>query len=674
MDSDCQKKILENGDKGGHFEDCDELKLGMEVSSEAEAYELCNNYAFNKGFSIRKGHLRKDAQSNPRQREFVCSKEGFPRDEDLGEVKKARRLEKRTGCKAAFRFNVENGMWKVSYVNPHHNHEFATPEKRKYLRSCRNIPSVRAAVLGYVDESRTPVKAYSILEKEFGSAESVGSTHMDYLNFRQSKKEEMMEAEDVQGLVNYFKHKQIEDPNFFYSVKVDQFNRITNFFWRDGRSKLDYDCFGDVVCFDTTFQANKYNLICAPFVGVNHHWKNILFGCAFLLDKSTDSFIWLFESFVESMGNKQPKTIFTDEDTAMTTAIANVLPETRHQLCTWNISKNATLQLASHCANPEFKKHVNKCFHDCYTEDEFKAAWDDMITIFNLDSNSWLKMLYSLREKWCPAFSLDTFSANIASSQRGESMNNIFHQMSRTTGDLISFVHYYEKKTKEMQLTELEDDFRCRNAMPRLRINSGIFKHAASEYTVKMYSFFENELMCIFGVRMNEVSSDGNGCIYEAIEEGHQRVYRIQYNCFTAKVSCSCKLFESMGLLCRHALKVLDLKNFTSIPAEYIVKRWTKGAKKGILVSTELSKSSYKRAKSAHSLRLSELMHEGANVFSLGSLSDSGTMIVKQKLAETMKLLDSDAETTYVVGNFSKVDDPSGCDVVLDDQSVKGKF
>ena len=58
---------------------------------------------------------------------------------------------------------------------------------------------------------------------------------------------------------------------FFYAIQVDQENRITNFFWRDGRSKINYNSFRDVLCFDTTYQTNKYNMICAPFVGVNHH-------------------------------------------------------------------------------------------------------------------------------------------------------------------------------------------------------------------------------------------------------------------------------------------------------------------------------------------------------------------------------------------------------------------
>ena len=71
-------------------------------------------------------------------------------------------------------------------------------------------------------------------------------------------------------------------------MQVDQDNIMTNFFWRDGRSKIDYDSFGDVVIFDTTYQINRYNLICAPFVGINHHWKNALFGCAFLINETTE--------------------------------------------------------------------------------------------------------------------------------------------------------------------------------------------------------------------------------------------------------------------------------------------------------------------------------------------------------------------------------------------------
>ncbi|XP_040363289.1 protein FAR1-RELATED SEQUENCE 5-like isoform X3 [Rosa chinensis] len=304
-----------------------------------------------------------------------------------------------------------------------------------------------------------PTKSFFYLANEMGGPENVGFTKKDVHNFLQRKKNEMLEAGDGQSLFNHFKRKQGEDPNFFYSMQLDQYSRMTNFFWRDNRSKFDYDCFGDVICFDTTFRTNKYNLICAPIVGVNHHWRNVMFGCAFLLDETTESFVWLFESFLESMGNKAPKTIFTDEDKAMAKEIGQVFPGTQHRLCTWHISKNAGKRIGSYLANPEFKKQFNKCLHGCSTETEFQASWDDMISRYNLGGNSWLEKLYSLREKWCPVFSLDTFSAKIRSTQRSESTNNVFHQISTHTMELIKFVHHYEKKIEEMRLAELEDDY-----------------------------------------------------------------------------------------------------------------------------------------------------------------------------------------------------------------------
>ncbi|XP_015880238.1 protein FAR-RED IMPAIRED RESPONSE 1 [Ziziphus jujuba] len=320
------------------------------------------------------------------------------------------------------------------------------------------------------------------------------------------------------------------------------------------------------------------------------------------------------------MGNKQPKTIFMDEDRSMASAIEVALPKACHRLCTWHIAKNATIHLASYYGNPEFKKHFNKCFHGCYNEVEFQAAWDDMILKFNLDSHPWLKKLYALRQKWCQAFSLDTFSANIKSTQRSESTNNVFHQISTKTMDLVDFVHHYENKIEEMRLAELEEDFHCKNGMPHLRVKSGIFKHAAT------------------------------------FEEGCKRIFKVQFSSLTSTVSCSCKLFESMGLLCCHALKVLDSKNFTCIPEQYIMKRWSKGAKKGIVASYDLSDSLDKEKKSAQSLHLSELMHQGNFVFSVGSLSDLGTKIVKQKLMEAMKILENDEETANVMGNLNKKD------------------
>jgi zinc finger SWIM domain-containing protein 3 len=143
------------------------------------------------------------------------------------------------------------------------------------------------------------------------------------------------------------KNKQIEDPAFFYVIQIDKpTGRITNFFWVDGQSIMNYKCFGDAVSFDTIFQTNKFEMPFAPILGTNHHKQIIIFGATLLYNETISSFIWLFETFLTAMRGKHPSIIFTDQDTAMTGAIAYVFPNTNHCLCLWHIYRNAAKHLS----------------------------------------------------------------------------------------------------------------------------------------------------------------------------------------------------------------------------------------------------------------------------------------------------------------------------------------
>ena len=53
-----------------------------------------------------------------------------------------------------------------------------------------------------------------------------------------------------------------------------------------------------------------------------------------------------------------------------------------------------------------------------------------------------------------------------------------------------------------------------------------------------------------------------------------------QFNSSNNVVTCSCKMFETLGLLCRHTLRILIVKNVTELLVQYILKRRTKDAKK----------------------------------------------------------------------------------------------
>jgi hypothetical protein len=94
----------------------------------------------------------------------------------------------------------------------------------------------------------------------------------DAYNELNSRRNFVIKKMDAQSLVNHFKQKANGEKIFYWDLDLDDKGRIDNFFWRDGRCQVNFDYFGDIVVVDTTYRTNKYNLIYASFIGVDHHW------------------------------------------------------------------------------------------------------------------------------------------------------------------------------------------------------------------------------------------------------------------------------------------------------------------------------------------------------------------------------------------------------------------
>ena len=80
-------------------------------------------------------------------------------------------------------------------------------------------------------------------------------------------------------------------------------------------------------------------MIFAPFTGLDNHRLCVTFGAAFLGDEKTESFVWLFERFLDAMRGHMPICLITDQDPAMKVAIEDVFKSTTHRFCLWHIMK-----------------------------------------------------------------------------------------------------------------------------------------------------------------------------------------------------------------------------------------------------------------------------------------------------------------------------------------------
>lgn len=106
---------------------------------------------------------------------------------------------------------------------------------------------------------------------------------------------------------------------------MDDDNGLQHVFWSDTVARNNYNYFGDIFVFDTTYETNRYRIIFVPFTRVNIHRQSVTFVAVLLNNERVESFIWFCSKFLEAMGRQDPNAIITDEDLAMTIATKQVL-------------------------------------------------------------------------------------------------------------------------------------------------------------------------------------------------------------------------------------------------------------------------------------------------------------------------------------------------------------
>ncbi|XP_074301453.1 protein FAR1-RELATED SEQUENCE 6-like [Silene latifolia] len=98
--------------------------------------------------------------------------------------------------------------------------------------------------------------------------------------------------------------------------------------------------------------------------------------------------------------------------------------------------------------------------------------------------------------------------------------------------------------------------------------------HAASVYTHKVFYDVQVELKNTSSCGL----TNGDVRVYDINDELRYSTFQVSYNVATHEVTCSYKLFESKGLLCKHVFWVFLANLLKSIPSKYIVPRWCKAS------------------------------------------------------------------------------------------------
>ncbi|KAK1661601.1 hypothetical protein QYE76_049760 [Lolium multiflorum] len=388
----------------------------MTFPSEEAAFEFYNSYANDNGFSIRLDKL-----------------------------------------------NEKLGFWYVDSFDDKHSHTLARADETPFLWSHRKIRDHQKAEI--LAMGAAGIRKHTIMDSMIsrsGWYGGVGYVRRDLYNLCGKEKRKLLAKGDAATTIGIMLSRKEKDPSFYFDYDLDEEGRLKRMFWCDSQSVQDYEDYGDVLVFDSTYKMNRYRMPFIPFVGLNNHRRTTVFGCAIVSDEKEETYVWLLQTFLKAMCQKKPLSVITDADSAMIRAIRTVFPDVWHRICSWHVEKNMKIHL-SHKSLGEFRSML----YYSTSIAEFEQRWQAFLKRWKTENTEiWLRRMYRKRHLWAAAFLTEGFWLGMKSNQRSESLNSCLHLHLDGEMTLVDMILHYENCITRIRENEAHDDCTASQTLP----------------------------------------------------------------------------------------------------------------------------------------------------------------------------------------------------------------
>ncbi|RYR26420.1 hypothetical protein Ahy_B02g060643 isoform M [Arachis hypogaea] len=226
-----------------------------------------------------------------------------------------------------------------------------------------------------------------------------------------------------------------------------------------------------------------------------------------------------------------------------------------------------------------------------HSKDSFDRNWNDFLLNFGLVDNKWLSDLYEDRS-------------------------------------LIQFVKQYDNCLGSREQAERESDAADFHTVIPCATKSCIEAQFQDAYTHAKFrevqAQFRGKANCITRLKNSALGYS----VYEVGEQVSSSIFNkfvVTYDSVAAEVKCHCLLFESRGILCRHALSVLSFEQVSQVSPRYILERWSKKVKRR---HTHIKSSHDEPLMEPRSKRFDQLVFRSQNICEFASESEELTAIL----------------------------------------------
>ncbi|KAJ6674552.1 PROTEIN FAR1-RELATED SEQUENCE 10-RELATED [Salix viminalis] len=526
--------------------------VGQIFKSDDDAFEYYSNFARKNGFSIRKARSTESQHLGIYRRDFVCYRSGFNQPRKKANVEHPRdRKSIRCGCDAKLYLTKEivDGLaqWYVSQFSNVHNHELLEDDQVRLLPAYRKIQEADQERILLLSKAGFPInRIVKVLELEKGVRPGqLPFIEKDVRNFVRTCKKTVQENDalltekrenDTLELLEACKSVAERDPDFAYDYTTDENDKVENIAWSYGDSVRAYALYGDVVTFDTTYRSITYGLLLGVWFGMDNHGRAILYGCVLLQDESSHSFTWALQTFVRFIRGRHPQTIVTDMELALRDAIARELPNTKHVVCIWHILS----KLSSWLSFPLGSR-------------------------FELVSDKHMALLFSYRGFWSISYIRGSFLARTMTPEFSQSLHAFLKRI--LSGQTCLQVFFEQVGLAAPAGNQTRDGMRYMHIKTCLPIE----EHARSVLTPYAFNVLQHEIVLSLQYAIQEMADGSYLARHFKKMDGECLVIWMPED---EQIHCSCKEFEHSGILCRHSLRLLEVKNYFQLPERYFLPRW----------------------------------------------------------------------------------------------------
>ncbi|XP_057755687.1 protein FAR1-RELATED SEQUENCE 9-like [Arachis stenosperma] len=322
---------------------------------------------------------------------------------------------------------------------------------------------------------------------------------------------------DVAAIISYLKGKAELDPMAVVQYSYCTEKQLGYLFWSDGNMQHDYECFGDVLAFDSTYRKSLYNRSLVIFSDTNHRRQTINFGF--------------------------------DGDESMREAIRCEFPNAIHKLCTWHLARNAVVNIK---------------------DKEFCAAFKTAVYDIRKE-----------REIWANAYLCEKFCTGIRTTSRCKGINSSLKKFIKFGNCLLELVENLDLVVKDYRNNEFIADYKTLYSNPMMTTGLETLERSVSKlYMKEIFYEVQKQIEGIGALLVlhRDSISGTEKFMFQKHRKSHH-VYSVFMDRSCDKYECSCNLWERLGMPCCHIFCVLKELEKEDLPSRLVLRRWCKDAK-----------------------------------------------------------------------------------------------